>query len=153
LARPSETVGRSNMEKFCNVTVLLKPAADLPGVWTAHCLHLDLVTQGDGFIGAMAAIREAVQLVVDVDLSEGRDPLTRPSAPEEYWSQFSEVVKHGAPFDSIAAADMASVSAVVAQLRFSRPLHAALDAEFFETLPDPWVIAKVRGSTQQPSHC
>jgi len=139
--------------KSCIVSVLLKPAKDLAGVWTAHCLQLDIVTQGEGFDGALNSIREALHLVVDDDLNCGLDPLERPSAPKEYWDEFSEIMRGGVSLDSID--DLGKVTAVVTQLRITRDLHPALDAESidYETLPAPWVIAQLQGGGLRSQHC
>ena len=45
--------------------VLLEPALDVPGQWTAHNLDLDIISQGNSPEHALAMIREATQLVVE----------------------------------------------------------------------------------------
>ena len=67
-------------------TVVLKPATDVPGMWVAHCLDVDVVTTGRTADHALEMIREAVSMVVADDSGEGLDPLSR-RAPQEFWDE------------------------------------------------------------------
>ena len=63
------------------------PAEDVPGIWVAHCLDFDVVSQGTSLSDAMGMIREAVELTVIDDLGRGLDPHLR-RAPKEEWDAF-----------------------------------------------------------------
>jgi predicted RNase H-like HicB family nuclease len=75
-----------------NLIVLVMPAEDLPGQWIAHCLNLDLVTQGNSIEHALEMAGEAIQMVVADDLRDGLDPLERPLAPRECWDLLLEIL-------------------------------------------------------------
>lgn len=77
-----------------NLWLLLRPAEDVPGQWIAHCLDLDVVTQGNSISHAFTMAQEAVCMVVAEDMSEGRDPLER-RAPDEFWAELWPVVTRG----------------------------------------------------------
>jgi predicted RNase H-like HicB family nuclease len=77
-----------------NLWVLVRPAEDLKDQWVAHCLELDVVSQGTSFTHAMEMVFEAIAMVVTDDIGAGRDPLSR-RAPEEYWSELYHVMEEG----------------------------------------------------------
>ena len=54
--------------------IVIRPSADLPGVFTAHILPMDVVTQGQSRYHALAMAREAAGLIVLCDIESGRDP-------------------------------------------------------------------------------
>jgi len=70
--------------------VLIYPAPDLAGQWVAHCLDLDLVSQGSSATHALEMIAEAVQLSVQWAIEEGRPPLEMRPAPAEEWDRFEK---------------------------------------------------------------
>ncbi len=79
------------------------PAEDLPGIWVAHCLDIDVFSQGRSLGEAMAMIREALELTVADDLAHGRDPLGR-RAPKEDWDALWREAMPGTsarPIDSV----------------------------------------------------
>ena len=57
-----------------------------PGVWVAHCLDLDVVTQGVSLMHALDMALEATRMVLDADAGSGRNPLER-RAPQKYWEK------------------------------------------------------------------
>lgn len=75
--------------------ILVEPAPDLPGVWVSHCLTFDLVSQGPTLKKAIAMIKEAIQMAIDDDLAEGRDPYDRITTPDSQWERLTKVVKSG----------------------------------------------------------
>lgn len=70
--------------------VLTERAPDLPGVWVSHCLTFDLVSQGPTMKKAIAMIKEAIQLVLEEDLADGRDPFDRATCPAADWERLRE---------------------------------------------------------------
>lgn len=60
--------------------VLLRPAEDLAGAWVAHSLEFDVVSQGNSAEHAMEMVAEAVNMVVQDDLNDGRDPYAQQRA-------------------------------------------------------------------------
>jgi predicted RNase H-like HicB family nuclease len=85
-------------ERLYNFWVLVKPAEDVPGQWLAHCLEVDVVTQGDSIKHVLDMISEAVPMVVEEDLSTGRDPHER-RAPKEYWNELYQLLNDSEPTD------------------------------------------------------
>ena len=74
--------------------VLIQPADDLPGVWVAHALDFDVVSQGDSVEHAMQMIAEAVSIVLEEDIESGDDPYAR-RAPDQFWERLYDVMAHG----------------------------------------------------------
>jgi len=104
-------------ERLYNFWVLVKPAEDVPGQWLAHCLEVDVVTQGDSIKHVLDMISEAVPMVVEEDLSTGRDPHER-RAPKEYWNELYQLLNDSEPTDlaRVMEHDPSSLSLVAAQL-------------------------------------
>jgi predicted RNase H-like HicB family nuclease len=74
--------------------VIVEPAEDIPGVWVAHWLELDVISQSDSPQDAIASITEAVAMTVVDDLKNGIDSDER-RAPPEFWARLAHVIKHG----------------------------------------------------------
>ena len=68
------------------LNVLISPAQDLPGQWVAHCLELDLVSQGNSPKHAEDMIAEAIEMCADENIRAGRPPFSFRAAPDEVWS-------------------------------------------------------------------
>jgi predicted RNase H-like HicB family nuclease len=75
-----------------NVWILIERAGDLPGVWIAHCLDFDVVTQGRSLRHAFAMAQEAVEMTMSADLKADRDPRER-RAPSKRWAHLWDVVE------------------------------------------------------------
>ena len=106
------------------VWLVLKPAADVLGQWVAHCLELDVVTQGNSLAHALEMGREVVALTLADDLDAGRSPRDRGPAPEEYWMEYYEILTQGERLplrDSLAAAGDVRALAVPLRLTFHPP--------------------------------
>lgn len=73
-------------ERTYNLHIVIRPAADLPGKWIAHCLDVDVVTYGDSLTHAISMAKEAVEMVFVDDLGAGHEPLER-RAPKEFWDE------------------------------------------------------------------
>ena len=83
------------MERVFNLWFLIRPAADVPGQWTSHCLELDVVSQGTSLAHALdMGVEAAFQAIVD-DIDDGLDPRDRPRAPREHWDALFSVVNSG----------------------------------------------------------
>jgi hypothetical protein len=66
---------------------VIYPAPDLPGEWVAHCLELDLVTQGTGALHACEMMNEAIRMVAEERIAMGLPPFEFRSAPPEAWQR------------------------------------------------------------------
>lgn len=77
--------------------VVLRPSGEIEGEWLAHCLQLDLVTQGTSPQHAIQMAREAIELVVLDDLNHDLDPLDRPQADAACWDEYDDVTRNGLP--------------------------------------------------------
>lgn len=69
------------------LNVLLYPSKQIRGQWIAHCLEIDLVTQGNNQEHAMEMIAEAIEIVADDNVRNGGAPLLFRSAPKEDWER------------------------------------------------------------------
>jgi len=132
--------------KVATFTVLVTPAHDLPGQWVAHCLNIDLVSQGDSISHAMMMAREAILEVVADDFAQGLDPLDRAPAEAEYWDMVSKVMREARPLTSIPDDQQDNIVAVVAAVMVVLPVEAmpgrnAPEPEPGGVLPPAWQIA------------
>lgn len=74
--------------------IFVEPAEDIPGLWVAHCLDFDVISQGDNPAHAIESVTEAVAMTLLDDLHHDLDPNER-RAPAEFWDQLAHVLKHG----------------------------------------------------------
>ena len=84
--------------------------------WIAHCLELDLVTQGNTAEHAVEMIAEAIELVAESNVWHGQPPLTFRSAPAEDWDRLrgaEEVATRLLRFDGSAFTDEVTLAPVV----------------------------------------
>lgn len=77
-----------------NLWAVARPAPDVPGEWVAHCLELDVMSQGSSLRQAFDMLSEAVQIAWNEDSRVGRDPLSH-RAPDDCWAELWEVVNRG----------------------------------------------------------
>lgn len=68
------------------LTALIYPSRQVSGQWVAHCLELDLVTQGNSEKHALEMMAEAVELVAEENVRNGLPPLVFRSAPVADWN-------------------------------------------------------------------
>jgi predicted RNase H-like HicB family nuclease len=111
-------------ERSYNVWVIARPAADVPGQWVAHCLDLDVMSQGDSLAHALEMVHEAAMIVMVDELNQDRDPLER-RAPAEFFSQLYGLFERGqkvTPAELSLAENEGRVVAYATQfeLRFTR---------------------------------
>ncbi len=91
------------IERTFDLHIVVWPAEDVPGQWLAHCLGLDVVSQGNSLSHAVAMIREAVGMVLTDDLHKGLDPQRRRAPPADWeamWKRLREA--RPLPFDEAA---------------------------------------------------
>jgi hypothetical protein len=104
--------------RIFNLWVVVRPAEDLPDQWVAHCLDLDVVSQGTSFRHAMEMVFEASSMVVTDDIVSGRDPSSR-RAPENFWDELHLIVTNGqsVPFATLLkGVDREFVKSIVSQM-------------------------------------
>lgn len=137
------------------VVVLVTPAEDVPGAWNAHCLTMDLMTQGESVQHAFMMAHEALlQIVVD-DLAQGLDPLERPRAPRECWEMVGRTLEHGQPLSTISNPE--EIGAAVGYLRVTVPRdalpeHARPPLPEVEMMPPMWQVAALK-TLRNSVHC
>lgn len=88
---------QSVREHRCDFWALFWPSKDIPDQWVAHCLNLDIVSQGNSLSHACEMLFEAVALSLTDDLIANRSPIERPSAPAEDWKTLEGVLENGEP--------------------------------------------------------
>jgi predicted RNase H-like HicB family nuclease len=107
--------------------VVFFPAPDVPGEWVAHCLPIDVVSQGHSLEHAGEMIQEAVAICVLTDAMEGLDPLAaRQPAPPEYWEMFDRMNKRLVPLEELPESQARGVAGY---LTVSPPHVEASNAE------------------------
>jgi hypothetical protein len=129
-----------------NLWILLYRAPDVPDEWIAHCLDMDVVSQGTSFHHAMSMLEEAIVLVMRGDITQGRDPFKRVRAPDEEWVRLHTIQREGGffPLSEIEEGDG----------EFAVQLHAWYEdpnrVPDVEKLPPAWVTA--RRAPSEPAH-
>jgi len=122
--------------------IIVEPAEDIPGVWVAHCLEFDVISQGENPHHAIDSVTEAVAMTVVDDLHNGLDPNER-RAPAEYWDRLAQVLKHGSQVSlSEVTGDANVVLATQVTLVFERRLQQN-SAEAFSQFNVPPTTAHV----------
>jgi hypothetical protein len=136
-------------------SVLIRGADDLPGVWVAHCLNWDLISQGGSPSAAAQAIAEAIVLAIEADEADDLDPDERLPAPAEDWDLFRKTLNNGA---RVAAADvdrLAARGSVIAAVMYLASLHATSHGRSGRELPSvppPFMIAALQGNDSPARH-
>ena len=109
------------MKRTYNFWVVVRPAEDLPGQWVAHCLDLDVVSQGTSLQHAVEMVGEAIGLTAVEDLIASRDPLIR-RAPEEFWADLYTLLREGKKVENpseLLSAKSPRISALVGQMEIT----------------------------------
>lgn len=94
---------------------LFRPSADVPGEWIAHCLDLDVVTQGRSLQHSIEMLLEAVVITVEADVNAGLDPFRRGDrTPKENRSELAQLLYEGSldPLATIEATEDVSLVAL-----------------------------------------
>lgn len=109
---------------------VVKRAEDLPDQWVAHCLDLDVVTQGGGAAHALRMLAEACVMTIMHAREAGDDPFAGQRAPEEYWNELYDMMERGervAPADVLAKLELdpsfmaGSVQLTIEELSGAKP--------------------------------
>ena len=75
---------QEEIDKAESMTYVVEPS-EMPGVWLAHCLELDVVGQSRFGGGPEGAVESAIEMA-KVLLEETRfQTVQRKRAPDEYW--------------------------------------------------------------------
>ena len=77
------------MRKTVKLHTLIYQAPDVPGQWIAHCLEIDLVTQGNSAPHALEMIAEAIEIVAKDNVARGRPAIEIRPAPAEDWARLA----------------------------------------------------------------
>ncbi len=120
-----------------NLWVMLGPCESVPGEWYAHCLDMDLVTQGRSLQHAFEMAIEACGTVLAEETAAGLDPLRR-RAPQESWDELFSLLGQGARMSLEQALAHGQVARLAAQLVFhSEHVHKAPDIRATWSTPEP----------------
>jgi predicted RNase H-like HicB family nuclease len=98
------------------LSVLVTPAADLPGQWVAHCLQLDLMSQGESIEHAFKMICEACELAMNSDLEDDLDPFDREPAPDDAWEPYYRIMKNAVPLSRVPPERRSKVKAIAGEI-------------------------------------
>lgn len=140
------------------VWILLNPAPDVEGQWIAHCLDLDVVTQGSSLEHAAIMAREAVDLVIESDVAAGSDPFEREEAPQDDWQRLYKLLHHAVPLKLVPREKWGRLKVVAMPYTVCVPDVADDVPESADPLqiPDAWLAAQLRDSGRDSSrmqHC
>lgn len=94
-----------------NFWVVVRPAEDVEGQWVAHCLDLDVVTQGNSIAHAFQMAVEAIAMTVAESLELGIDLLSH-RAPDQDWEALAQIQREGA-FENLSLEVMEARSSEV----------------------------------------
>jgi hypothetical protein len=81
---------------------IIRPAEDVPGLWTAHCLDFDVVSQGESVKQAIEMVLDATSMVVMDDHLRKANPKER-VAPAEFWDDLRRIQEEGQKIDDLDA--------------------------------------------------
>ncbi|HKY39613.1 MAG TPA: hypothetical protein VJN18_26925 [Polyangiaceae bacterium] len=123
------------------VWILLSPTPDVEGQWTAHCLDLDVISQGDSLEHAFKMGREAVDLVIRSDAEAGQDPFERDPAPQEDWDTFHDLLRNAVPLKHVPREKWGTATLVAVPYSVC-VRDIAEEQEQIEQLP-AWMISHV----------
>jgi predicted RNase H-like HicB family nuclease len=121
-------------------------APDLPGKWLAHCLHLDILTQGDSVEHAFAMAQEAVELAVLEDVAQGLDPLERAPAPEEEWRPLYDLLHDFVPLSEVPEDRRDAIDVAAGQISIHLPAQRRAEsarppaALMPDRVPEAWLL-------------
>lgn len=128
-----------------NLWALIEPSEEVEGEWLAHCLNLDVMSQGSSPEEAIDMIIEASEMVIEDRLNRGADPgaVFVDGADREEWGRLQEFLQGGRVTSSAEVAQATRCFAVNYNIAFRR---RSLDFEVpLGTLP----AGKVRTPTQE----
>ena len=88
------------MSELYPVWIVLKKDEE-EGIWIAHCLENDVVSQGEDAHSAYKAGVESASLAMSWDLEEGKDPRTRRPAPSEDYEDLHYLLDQGSRVEEV----------------------------------------------------
>lgn len=140
------------------MAVVMRKASDVEGEWVAHCLNLDVMSQGASMDDAFKNIIEVISLTITDDCAHGLDPLERPEAPEADWLPFRRTWGRGRRWSSLTPKQREQVTLVCFQVAVQIPAQDdCVDEDSSPdrgdlVIPDAWQIAGYErlGSTPTP---
>jgi hypothetical protein len=86
--------GETKVEVDLPLRVVSFPAPDLPGIWIAHALDLDIMAQGVSAENAGAVLRDAIMEMIAFRLTKGLTPIEWVPAPDEFWKAAEDASGH-----------------------------------------------------------
>ena len=125
------------------LSVLVTPASGLQDgdQWVAHCLQLDVVSQGNSIEHAFQMICEACWMAISSDLADGLDPFLREPAPDEAWAPYYEIMKNPVPLSRVPVERRGSLKAIAGELVAVFAPVAERPENPFELCPPAWQLA------------
>lgn len=116
-------------------------AEDLPGEWIAHCLDLDVVTQGEPLLDALESIVDSVSTV----LKEGDLSLYK-RAPAEDWAVLTRTMEEGDRADLQTILRMAKTTNIIVSGAITLPGRQSVPM----ARPAKWGIDLLDGGGKHP---
>ncbi len=135
--------------------ILVARSEQVAGQWVAHCLALDIVSQGDSIAHAFEMASEAVLECVKSDIEHDLNPSDRQPAPEKEWEPLFKLLKTGRPLDAIPAEETDQISVVAGQLRVTVRCEDHTTHEKLSLIPPAWQVAALealRSSNRLSTH-
>lgn len=137
-----------------NFWVLVRPAGDIAGKWVAHCLDLDVVSQGESIKHALDMVVEATAMVLADDIKNCSEPGKGRRAPDKFWTLLWKTMKQGVavPMEEVLMSKGPAIIAAPLQLRATITHVAQVDDE-----PTPvgeradWVLPMGAHQTEIPA--
>jgi predicted RNase H-like HicB family nuclease len=125
----------------CDFWALFEPSKDVEGQWVAHCLSLDVVSQGNSLAHARDMLVEAVGLSIMDDIKAGRSTIKRPSAPKEYWDKLSRIIAKGKriSFAEAIAKGPVSLAASISVTLINENVQIKKNSAQSKNVPPAWL--------------
>ncbi len=84
------------MSDLLNLWVVLHRPEQPKGDWAAHCLEIDVVSQGRNPRHAIEMVAEAIVMTLKADLTTKQLP-SRRRAPDEFWDELWAILRNSEP--------------------------------------------------------
>lgn len=124
---------------------LIQRAEDIEDQWIAHCLDVDVVTQGSSAQHAFEMVYEATRSVLYDDIAGRREPLSR-RAPDEFWDVLWRVVQAGEKIEDVGGeVPGADVRIAVCFVTAAHPLE---DSGSLDECPRPELVCRWVGGSE-----
>ena len=126
-----------------NLWVVLHRPEQPKGDWAAHCLEIDVVSQGRSPRHAIEMVAEAIVMTLRADITKKRLP-SRRRAPDEFWDELWDILRNSEP--TSLAKSSAGAIALAGQLVLrveSKPRRRAAH---------PWEVPALWASKTRDAH-